>query len=74
MTAVEVVRNVQFVTVNEKRFAVIEAEEWEALIAWLETLEDLQVFQESYDALEQAGGDRQQAGWFRWEDVRDEVA
>jgi hypothetical protein len=71
MTALE---TVQFVTVKEKRFAVIDAEEWEALVEWLETLEDLQIFKESYAALEQAGGDRQQAGWLRWEDVRDDIA
>lgn len=74
MTALEAVQTVQFVTIKEKRFAVIDAEEWEALVEWLETLEDLQIFKESYVALEQAGGDRQQAGWFRWEDVRDDVA
>ena len=74
MTALEAVQTVQFVTVKAKRFAVIGAEEWEALIEWLETLEDLQIFKESYDALEQAGGDRQRAGWLRWEDVRDEIA
>lgn len=74
MTALEAVQAVQFVTVNEKRFAVIDVEEWEALVEWLETVEDLQIFKESYATLEQAGGDRQQAGWLRWEDVRDEVA
>ena len=73
MTVLEAVQSVQFVTVKEKRFAVIEAEEWNALTKWLETLEDLQVFKETYSALELAGGDRQRAGWLRWEDVRDEV-
>ncbi|RIK42067.1 MAG: hypothetical protein DCC55_10020 [Chloroflexi bacterium] len=73
MTALEAVQNVQFVTIKEKRFAVIEAEEWEALVEWLETLEDLQVFKESYKQLEQAGGNREKAGWLRWEEVRDEV-
>lgn len=73
MTALEAVQTVQFVTVKEKRFAVIEAEQWEALIEWLETLEDLQIFKESYKALAQAGNSRQEAGWLRWEDVRDEI-
>lgn len=73
VTALEAVQNVQFVTIKEKRFAVIEAEEWEALVEWLETLEDLQVFKESYEQLEQAGGNREKAGWLRWEEVRDEV-
>jgi hypothetical protein len=74
MTALEAVQTVQFVTIKEKRFAVVDAEEWQALVEWLETLEDLQVFKESYDTLAQAGGDRQQAGWLSWQDVRDEIA
>ncbi|MBI1294226.1 hypothetical protein GC175_04620 [bacterium] len=73
MSALEAIQTVQFVTVNDKRFAVIDAEEWEALVEWLETLEDLQIFKESYKALEQAGGDRQHAGWARWTDVRDDI-
>ena len=73
MTALEAIQTVQFVTVQEKRFAVIEAAEWEALIEWPQTLEDLQIFKESYGALEQAGGSRQRAGWLRWDDVQDEV-
>lgn len=73
MTPLEAVQTVQFVTIKQKRFAVIEAEEWEALIEWLETLEDLQIFKEAYQQLEAAGGDREQAGWLRWEDVRDEI-
>lgn len=73
MSALEAIQTVQFVTVNDKRFAVIDAEEWEALVEWLETLEDLQIFKESYKALEQAGGDRQRAGWRQWSDVRDEI-
>lgn len=73
MTVLETVQSVQFVTVNEKRFAVIDAEEWEALVKWLETLEDTKIVQESYEELAQAGGDRQIAGWLRWEDVRDEI-
>jgi hypothetical protein len=71
MTALEALQAVQFVTVKKKRFAVIEIEEWEALIEWLTELEDLQIFKESYEALEQAGGNRQQAGWLRWDQVRD---
>ncbi len=73
MTALEAVQSVQFVTFKQKRFAVIEAEEWESLVAWLERLEDLQVFKESYEELARAGGSRQRAGWQLWEDVRDEI-
>jgi hypothetical protein len=73
MTALEAVQNVQFVTVKKKRFALIEAEEWESLVEWLERLEDLHLFKESYAELARAGGSREQAGWQRWEDVRDEI-
>jgi hypothetical protein len=73
MTALEAIQNVQFVTINEKRLAVLDAQAWEALVAWLEALEDLQVFKEASAALAAAEGDRTKAGWIRWEDVRDEV-
>lgn len=73
MTALEALQAVQFVTVKKKRFAVIEIEEWEALIEWLTELEDLQIFNESYEALEQAGGNRPPAGWLLWDQVRDQV-
>ena len=41
MSAMEALQSVQFVEAKGKRFAVISEEEWEALIEWLETLEDL---------------------------------
>ncbi len=36
-------RSVRYVTVGNKRYACVAIEEWEALLEWLETLEDLQV-------------------------------
>jgi len=48
---------------------VLSAEDWKALIEWLETTEDIRVAGAAYAELEAAGGDRQQAGWLRWEDV-----
>ncbi len=59
MTALEVVQAVQYVTIKEKRFALIDADEWEAL-------EDRQIFKEAYAELQAAGGNREQA-------VRDEL-
>ena len=73
MSALEAIQAVQFVTVKQKRFAVIDADEWEALVAWLETLEDVQIFKEAYAELEVAGNNREKAGWLRWEDVQDEI-
>jgi hypothetical protein len=73
MSALEAVQTVQFVTIKNKRFAVIDADEWEELFEWLETLEDFQVFKEAYNQLEVAGGNREHAGWLRWEDVQNEI-
>ncbi len=40
MSGCELLQSVQFVTVKEKRFAVIDAEDWEAFVDWLEEVED----------------------------------
>jgi hypothetical protein len=36
MTGTEALQSVQFVTVKGKRLAVLNAEDWEALVEWLE--------------------------------------
>ena len=41
MTGSEALQSVQFVTVAGKRLAVLSADDWETLIKWLETLEDV---------------------------------
>jgi len=74
MTALEALQSVQYVTVKGKRLAVIDAEEWEAVIEWLETIEDLQIAKAAYEELRAAGGDRKRAGWLRWDEVREELA
>ena len=56
-----------------KRFAVLSAEDWEALIAWLETVEDVEVARQALATLKAAGGNRRQAGWAAWKDVAGEV-
>ena len=73
MTGLEVLRSVQYVTVKERRFAVLDAEDWDTLLEWLETLEDVQAFQASQMQLDAAGGDPVRAGWLRWEDVRGQL-
>jgi hypothetical protein len=65
----ESLQSAQFVTIKEKRFVVIPAEDWEALIDWLEDLEDDRIVKESLDQLKGAGGDRKKAGWLKWDDV-----
>jgi PHD/YefM family antitoxin component YafN of YafNO toxin-antitoxin module len=67
MTAIEALQSVQFITSRGNRFAVIGAEDWEALIEWLETLEDLEIVRKAFDDLKAAGGDRKKAGWIEWE-------
>ena len=73
MTVLEALQSVQYITVKERRFAVLDAEDWDALVEWLETLEDLQAFRESQAQLDAAGGDPDRAGWLRWDEIRDQL-
>jgi hypothetical protein len=73
MSGLEVLQSVQYVTVGDRRLAVVDADDWEALIEWLETLEDIEAAHQALTELQAAGGDRQRAGWVRWDDVKDEL-
>lgn len=73
MSAMEALQSVQFITSKGKRFAVISAEEWEALIEWLETLEDVEIVRKALGDLKAAGGDRKKAGWIEWEKASKEL-
>lgn len=67
MTGLDALQSVQFVTAKGKRLAVLNAEDWEALIEWLETLEDISIIRHARAELQAAGGDRERAGWFdKW--------
>lgn len=72
MTGTQALQSVQFVTVKGKRLAVLSAEDWEALVEWLETVEDLQAARQAFEKLK-AAGDREQAGWLEWEKVEQEL-
>lgn len=74
MTAAEALQAVQFVTVKGKRFAVLSAEDWEALVEWVEDQEDAQIARTAFAELIAAGGDRQRAGWLAWDEVAEELA
>jgi hypothetical protein len=74
MTGLDALESVQFVTVNGKRLAVVDADNWETLIEWLEALEDRQVVRQAFAQLKAAGGDRKRAGWHQWDEVADEIA
>ena len=73
MTGLEALQSVQYVTIKGKRFAVVDAEDWEALLEWLETVEDIDTVRQAYAQLKEAGGDRTAAGWVNWEDARQEL-
>ncbi len=73
MTGLEALQSVQYVKVKGERFAVININDWEALIEWLETLEDVQIAREAFAELKMVGGDRERAGWLRWDDVKEEL-
>jgi hypothetical protein len=73
MTGPEALQSVQFVTVKGQRLAVLNADDWECLIEWLETLEDIRSAKEALRALEAAGGNRERAGWLRWDNVSEEL-
>jgi hypothetical protein len=73
MSGLEILQSVQYVTVEGKRLAVVDAEDWESLIEWLETLEDIEAAEQAFEELKAASGDRQRAGWLRWDDVKGEL-
>ena len=73
MTALEALESVRYVTVKGKRLAIVSADEWEAMIEWLETLEDVQLAKEAFADLEAAKGDRGRAGWLMWDDVKGDL-
>jgi acyl carrier protein phosphodiesterase len=73
MSGCEALQSVQFVTVNEKRFAVIDAEDWEALVDWLEEVEDRQIVRKALEELGATRGDRKQALWPEWQTVAGEL-
>jgi len=73
MSGLNILQSVQFVTVKGKRFAILSADDWEALIEWLETLEDLHIARQAFAELKAAGGDRKRAGWLEWHSVAGEI-
>jgi len=66
-------QSVRLVKAKGKRLVVIDADEWEALIEWLEDLEDAQIFRKAYEKLKKAKGNRTRAGWKKWSEIRDEL-
>jgi hypothetical protein len=54
--------------------AVVDLEAWEAMVEWLETLEDVEVARQAYEQLRAADGDRERAGWLKWDEVKDDLS
>jgi hypothetical protein len=73
MRGPDALQSVQFVTRKGKRFAVLSADDWESLVEWLETLEDAQVARQAFAELKAAKGNRNRAGWRKWEAVEGEL-
>jgi hypothetical protein len=69
MTGLEVLQSVEFLKIKGKQVAVLDVETWQALIEWLETLEDLQIAKQALNQLKAAGGNRDRADWLKWDDV-----
>lgn len=73
MTALEVLQSAQFITVRDRRYVVLPADDWEAFVDWLEDVEDSKVVREAIDMLKRAGNDREKAGWLKWQDVANDL-
>ena len=48
MTGLEALQSVQYATVKGRRLAIVDLDDWEALIEWLETFEDVQIAQQAF--------------------------
>ena len=73
MTALEALQSVQYVTVDHKRLAVVDATDWETMLEWLETVEDVKIVSDALSELQSVEGDREALGWLRWDDIREEL-
>ncbi len=73
MSGLEALQSVQFVTIRGRRFALLSAEDWDALLEWLESIEDIQVARQAIDELRSANGDPEKAGWLEWSKVAGEL-
>jgi hypothetical protein len=73
MIGLEALQSVQYVTVRGQRLAVVGLDEWEAMVEWLEALEDAQIARQAFDELKAVGGDRERAGWLKWDEVKEEL-
>ena len=64
-------QSVEFLKIKGKQVAVLDVETWQALIEWLETLEDLKIAKKALNELKAAGGNRARAGLLDLAAVKD---
>ena len=71
----EILKSVEFVVDanGKKKAAQLSISAWEALLDWLESLENLQIAKQALKELKAAGGNRERAGWLKWDDVESEL-
>ncbi|HKE05623.1 MAG TPA: hypothetical protein VKE91_16325 [Blastocatellia bacterium] len=73
MTGLEALKSAQFITVKDQRLVILTAEDWDALIEWIEDLEDAKIVKQSLSELKMASGDRKKAGWLEWSEVEEQL-
>ena len=73
VSGLEALQSVQFVTLDGRRLAVMDGGDWDALVEWLENIEDVYAARQAYQLLKEAGGDRDKAGWLRWDEIEGEL-
>jgi hypothetical protein len=69
MSGLDALQSVQFISKKGKRFAVLNGDNWESLIEWLETLADAQIARQAFAELKKAKGSRAKAGWLKWDAI-----
>ncbi len=74
MSGLQAPQSTRFVTVDGRRLAVMDAGDWEAVVEWLEALEDAGIAAAARSILAAAHGDRARAGWAKWDSVRADLA
>jgi len=47
--------------------------DWEALVEWLESHDDVQTARQAYAELQASGSNREAAGWRHWDEVKGEL-
>jgi len=65
-------QSVRFTQIEGKPVAVLDVDDWQAAIEWLETIEDVQIVRNALTELEECHGDRDRAGWLKWDNIEEE--